>query len=119
MKLNIDAKSRRWRILRGRCLLAASLLAQFLGALPGATASTTIDYNRDIRPIFSENCHVCLGQTDDFGYNIVADPVHAHDFQATALHCLGIDHEKLTYRFQGRDFRLTEIHGQVVKQILA
>ena len=62
---------------------------------------------------------VCLGQTDDFGYNIVADPVHAHDFQATALHCLGIDHEKLTYRFQGRDFRLTDIHGQVVQQILA
>ncbi len=62
---------------------------------------------------------VCLGQTDDFGYNIAADPVHAHDFQATALHCLGIDHEKLTYRFQGRDFRLTDIHGQVVKQLLA
>ena len=58
------------------------------------------------------------GQTDDFSYNIVDNPVHVHDLNATILHCLGIDHTKLTYRFQGRDFRLTDVHGQVVKDIL-
>jgi hypothetical protein len=58
------------------------------------------------------------GQTDDFSYNIVEKPVHVHDLNATILHCLGIDHTKLTYRFQGRDFRLTDVHGQVVKDIL-
>ena len=60
-----------------------------------------------------------FGKTDDFGYNIVEDPVHVHDFQATVLHCLGVNHEKLIYRFQGRDFRLTDIAGKVVKQLLA
>ncbi|MBL6725690.1 MAG: DUF1501 domain-containing protein [Rubripirellula sp.] len=59
------------------------------------------------------------GETDDFCYNIVRDPVHVHDFHATMLHCLGIDHEQLTYRFQGRDYRLTDVHGNVVKDILA
>src|SRR5260370_13129173 len=58
------------------------------------------------------------GQTDDFSYNIVDNPVHVHDLNATILHCLGIDHTKLTYRFQGRDFRLTDVHGQAVKDIL-
>ena len=52
-----------------------------------------------------------VGQTDDYGYNIVEDPIHIHDFQATLLHCLGFDHERLTYRYQGRDFRLTDVHG--------
>ena len=59
------------------------------------------------------------GETDDYCYNIVKDPVHVHDFNATLLHCLGIDHTKLTYRFQGRDFRLTDVHGNVVRPILA
>ncbi len=59
------------------------------------------------------------GETDDYGYNIVENPVHIHDLNATILHCLGINHERLTYRFQGRDFRLTDIHGEVVKGILA
>ena len=59
------------------------------------------------------------GETDDFCYNIVKDPVHVHDLQATILHQLGIDHERLTYRTQGRRFRLTDVHGQVVKSILA
>ena len=62
---------------------------------------------------------ITYGKTDDFGYNIVEDGVHVHDFQATLLHLLGIDHERLTYRFQGRDFRLTDISGTVVKQLLA
>ena len=59
------------------------------------------------------------GETDDFSYNVVKDPVHVHDWQATVLHLLGIDHERLTYRFQGRDFRLTDVHGKAVRGILA
>ncbi len=59
------------------------------------------------------------GETDEFSYNITRDPVHVHDLNATILHCLGIDHQKLTFKFQGRDFRLTDVHGQVKKEILA
>ena len=59
------------------------------------------------------------GATDDFSYNIVENPVHIHDLNATALHLLGLDHTRLTYRFQGRDYRLTDIHGKVVQEILA
>jgi uncharacterized protein (DUF1501 family) len=59
------------------------------------------------------------GETDDFSYNIVRNPVHVHDLNATILHCMGYDHERLTYRYQGRDFRLTDVHGKVVKGILA
>ena len=62
---------------------------------------------------------ITYGATDDFGYNVANDRVHVHDLHATILHLLGIDHEKLTYRFQGRDFRLTDVHGNVVKPILA
>ena len=60
-----------------------------------------------------------LGETDDYSYNIVSEPVHIHDIQATLLHCLGVDHTKLTYKFQGRWFRLTDVHGNVVKPLLA
>ena len=62
---------------------------------------------------------ITFGESDDLGINVAKNPVHVHDFQATLLHLLGIDHERLTYRFQGRDFRLTDIHGKVVKEILA
>ena len=61
---------------------------------------------------------ITYGETDDYCYNIVRDGVHVHDFQATALHCLGLDHERLTFRFQGRDFRLTDVHGKVVEGLL-
>ncbi len=60
-----------------------------------------------------------FGETDDYCYNVVKDPVHVHDLHATILHCLGVDHTKLTYKFQGRNFRLTDVQGNVVKQILA
>ena len=60
-----------------------------------------------------------LGATDDLGYHAVADRVHVHDLQATILHLLGLEHTKLTYRFQGRDYRLTDVHGEVVKGVLA
>ncbi len=62
---------------------------------------------------------VIHGETDDFSYNITRDPVHVHDLQATILHCLGIDHTRLTYKYQGRDFRLTDVHGNLVKPILS
>jgi hypothetical protein len=88
---------------------------------------TATDYGRDHHP----RCFtawmagggvkpgISLGATDDYGYNVVQDPVHVHDLQATMLHLLGIDHEKLTYTFQGRHYRLTDVHGEVVRQILA
>jgi uncharacterized protein (DUF1501 family) len=60
-----------------------------------------------------------LGKTDDFCYNIMEDPVHIHDLQATILHCLGVEHTKLTYKFQGRYFRLTDVAGNVVDKVLA
>jgi hypothetical protein len=60
-----------------------------------------------------------LGKTDELGYNVVEDPVHVHDLHATVLHLLGIDHERLTYRFQGRDFRLTDVHGRLLPKLLA
>ena len=59
-----------------------------------------------------------VGNTDDIGLKPVEGKVHVHDLQATLLHCLGFDHEKLTYRHQGRDFRLTDVGGRVVKEIL-
>jgi hypothetical protein len=65
-----------------------------------------------VKPGFS------YGESDDFAFNVVKDPVHVHDFQATVMHLLGIDHERFTYRFQGRQFRLTDVHGHVVKLIL-
>jgi hypothetical protein len=60
-----------------------------------------------------------FGETDDYCYNIVADPVHIHDLNATILHCLGVDHTRLTFRLQGRDFRLTDVEGKVVEEVLA
>jgi hypothetical protein len=62
---------------------------------------------------------ISYGESDDLGINATVNPVHVHDFQATVLHLLGIQHERLTFRFQGRDFRLTDVHGHVVKDILA
>jgi hypothetical protein len=88
---------------------------------------TATDYGRDHHP----RCFtmwfagggikpgLTLGATDEFGYNVVEDPVHVHDVQATILHLLGIDHERLTYRFQGRYYRLTDVHGKLVRPILA
>ena len=60
-----------------------------------------------------------FGQTDDFSYNITENPLPVHDLNATILHCLGVDHKKLTYKFQGRDYRLTDVHGNVVQQLLS
>ena len=58
------------------------------------------------------------GETDDFSYNVIENPVHVHDLNATILHCLGIDHEHLIHRFQGRDYRLTDVHGRIIRDVL-
>src|SRR5262249_54003471 len=58
------------------------------------------------------------GETDEYGIRIVADPCHVHDYHATILHLMGIDHTRLTYRYAGRDFRLTDVHGNVIERIL-
>jgi uncharacterized protein (DUF1501 family) len=62
---------------------------------------------------------ITIGESDELGFNVIKDKVHVHDLQATILHLLGFDHLKLTYRFQGRDFRLTDVHGNLVSQIVA
>jgi hypothetical protein len=62
---------------------------------------------------------ITFGESDEFGFNVAQDPVHVHDFQATILHLLGIDHERLTFKFQGRRYRLTDVYGQVIQPILA
>ena len=88
---------------------------------------TTTNYGRDHHPrCFTmwmagggTKAGTVLGKTDDYCYNIVEDPVHVHDVQATLLHCLGVDHTRMTYKFQGRWFRLTDVHGDPVKKILA
>jgi len=88
---------------------------------------TETNYGRDHHPrCFSlwmagggVKAGLTYGETDDYSYNIVRDPVHVHDLQATILRCLGIDHERLTYRHQGRDFRLTDVHGRVIDALLA
>ena len=59
------------------------------------------------------------GQTDEFGYNIAQNPVHVHDLQATLLYLLGVDHERLTFKHQGRRYRLTDVHGKVVQGVVA
>jgi hypothetical protein len=61
---------------------------------------------------------ITYGETDDYGYNVTKNPVHVHDLHATILHLFGVDHERLTYRFQGRRYRLTDVFGKVVNDIL-
>ncbi|TXE06310.1 DUF1501 domain-containing protein [Seonamhaeicola algicola] len=88
---------------------------------------TATSYGRDHHPgCFSMwmagagvKAGMVYGKTDEFSYNVVENPVHIHDFQATLLHLLGIDHERLTFKHQGRRFRLTDVHGHVVKDILS
>ena len=62
---------------------------------------------------------IVIGETDDFGYTIVRDPVNVHDFHATMMHRLGIQHTRLTYRFEGRDYRLTDIHCELIPSLMA
>lgn len=116
--------------LKQRGLLDDTLIVwggEFGRTIYSQGALTETNYGRDHHPrcfsIFMAGAGVkkgtTLGETDDFCYNIVKDPVHVHDLNTTIMHLLGVDHERLTYRFQGRDYRLTDIHGKLVKQVLA
>jgi uncharacterized protein (DUF1501 family) len=88
---------------------------------------TATNYGRDHHPscftIYMAGAGVkkgfTYGETDEFGYNVIQNPIHVHDFQATLMHILGVDHERLNYKFQGRRFRLTDVHGKVVKDVLS
>ena len=88
---------------------------------------TDADYGRDHHPrcftMFMAGGGIkpgfTFGETDDFGYNIIKDPMHVHDLQATVMHLMGIDHTKFTYKHQGRRFRLTDVSGNVMHDILA
>jgi uncharacterized protein (DUF1501 family) len=116
--------------LKSRGLLDETLIVwggEFGRTVYSQGALTETGYGRDHHPrCFSAwlagggiKGGVTHGQTDDYSYNVVQDPVHVHDLNATILHCMGIDHTRLTYPFQGRDFRLTDVHGNVVNAILA
>ena len=89
----------------------------------GATTKPGRDHHKDAFTLWMAGGGVkpgiTHGRTDDFGFGVVEDPVHVHDLNATVLHLLGLDHERLTYRYQGREFRLTDVHGRVVREILA
>ena len=115
--------------LKRRGMLEDTLIIQ------GGEFGRTTYSQGDLKPTFGRDHHprcftmwmagggikggMSLGKTDEYGYNIVERPVHVHDLQATILHCLGIDHERQTFRFQGRDQRLTDIGGEVVSELLA
>ena len=116
--------------LRQRGLLEDTLIVwggEFGRTIYSQGKLTATNYGRDHHPrcftVFLAGAGikkgVSLGATDDYCYNITEDPVHVHDLNATIMHLLGVDHKKLTYRFQGRDYRLTDIHGHLVKKILA
>ena len=104
-----------------------ALISHFERVTDSQGKLTATDYGRDHHP----RCFtgwiagagfkggLSYGATDEFGYNVVENPVHVHDLQATLLHAMGVDHEKLTFKYQGRRYRLTDVHGNVVKDLLA
>ena len=125
----------RWSRMAFRLCALAALLNGAAGALRAAeapgTESATEHFNFVVRPILAEHCFQCHGQdaarpcprpagrNPELSYQVVRDPVHVHDFHATLLHLPGIEHERFTFRYQGRDFRLTDVSGTVVKAVLA
>jgi len=111
--------------LKGRGLLEDTLViwgAEF-GRTPFAEGGNGRDHNPQGFTIWMAGGGVrggmAHGQTDEYGHRAIVDPVHVHDLHATVLHLLGLDHTRLTYRYSGRDFRLTDVHGEVVQSILA
>ncbi|MFT5856343.1 MAG: hypothetical protein ACI8XO_003596 [Verrucomicrobiales bacterium] len=116
--------------LKQRGLLEDTLLVwggEFGRTIYSQGALTETNYGRDHHPrAFSMwlagagiKPGMSIGATDDYCYNITEDPIHVHDLNATIMHLLGLDHERLTYKFQGRQFRLTDVHGELIHQILA
>lgn len=95
---------------------------QQVPANDGSTGKPGRDHHKDAFTIWMAGGGVkpgiTYGRTDDFGYNIAENPVHVHDLNATVLHLLGLDHERLTFKYQGREFRLTDVHGKVVRDLL-
>jgi uncharacterized protein (DUF1501 family) len=119
------------RDLKSRGLLDETLIlwgGEF-GRTPfreGRTASSNLlgrDHFPDVYTMIMAGAGVKTGQmygeSDELGFSVARDKVHVHDLQATILHLMGFDHERLTFRFQGRDYRLTDVHGRVVKDLLA
>jgi hypothetical protein len=117
------------RDLRERGMLDDTLIVwggEFGRTVYSQGTLTETDYGRDHHPrCFSMwlagggiKGGITYGETDDYSYNIVKDPVDVHDLHATLLHCLGIDHTRLTFKFQGRHYRLTDVHGRVVRELL-
>jgi hypothetical protein len=119
--------SKTWRTGPHRRHLGPVRRAEFGRTVYSQGTLTKTDYGRDHHPraftVWLAGAGVkrgiTYGEPDDYGYNIVRDPVSVHDLHATMLHILGVDHEKLTFRHQGRDFRLTDVAGRVVGGLLA
>jgi uncharacterized protein (DUF1501 family) len=116
--------------LKSRGLLEDTLIiwgGEFGRTVYSQGALTKDNYGRDHHPrcfsVFVAGAGIkggfTYGSTDDYSYNITESPVHVHDLNATIMHLMGIEHTRLTYRYQGRDFRLTDVHGEVVKAVLA
>ena len=111
--------------LKARGLLEETLViwAGEFGRTPFAQGSDGRDHNPSAFSIWLAGAGIkggtVYGQTDEYGYRVVENPTTIHDLHATMLYLLGMDHEKLTYRFSGRDIRLTDVHGHVIKSVLA
>jgi len=89
----------------------------------GAKTSLGRDHHKDAYTMWlaggGTKPGITYGKTDDMGFNVIDEAVHVHDLNATVLHLLGVNHERLTYTYQGREFRLTDVHGRVVESILS
>jgi hypothetical protein len=106
-----------WGAEFGRTPLAQGISGEGVATKPGR------DHHKDAFTVWLAGGGIkpglCYGKTDEFGFNAVENPVHVHDLNATVFHLLGLDHERLTFRYQGRNFRLTDVHGHIVKPLLA
>jgi len=106
-----------WASEFGRTPLAQGITGDGAATKPGR------DHHKDAYTVWLAGGGVkrgmSFGQTDEFGFNVASEGVHVHDLNATVLHLLGLDHERLTFKYQGREFRLTDVHGSVVREIVA
>jgi hypothetical protein len=103
-------------------LAAICCLGGFDGILHAARAQDIANdafFENRVRPVLAGVCVRCHGESDEYGINVAKDPVHVHDFHATIRHLMGLNHERLTYRHSGRDYRLTDVAGRVLREVLA